>query len=102
MMLNGTRYCLGFDAGYYLPSTPGHQYSLELQTTGSFPTHLHLIVIDQTTNQQYAVLDQVSDQAELQMPGQAGIQGSWANNEVSVYSGTLSVVGTGGVVKNRP
>ena len=86
MIIAGQVKTLGVDKAFYLPSNPGHSYSLEFTTSGYSPTYLHLTVIDNVTGQQYAALDQVSDQAELQMAGQVGIQGAYGNNEWTGYS----------------
>ncbi|MHB8636585.1 MAG: hypothetical protein ACYC96_08945 [Fimbriimonadaceae bacterium] len=90
MIINGQVRTLGFDHGFFLPPTPGHSYSLELSTSGTGPTYLHLTVTDSTTGQQYAVLDQVSDQPELQTPGQIGIEAAYGQNEFSSYADTLT------------
>ncbi|HLK14708.1 MAG TPA: hypothetical protein VKT78_07885, partial [Fimbriimonadaceae bacterium] len=92
MLLNGQKYVLGYDHCLSMPTTPGHSYSIEFQTTGMAPTHLHCVMKDTTTGTQYAVLDQYSDEPEFQNVGLVGIQGGMALNEFTSYSATLSTI----------
>ena len=90
MCVGGQIAHLGYDDAFYLPASPGHSYSLRLQTTGIAPTRLQMTVTDQVTGTQYVVLDQLSDEPSLQAVGGVGIQAGYFGNEFSSYNATIN------------
>jgi hypothetical protein len=84
LVVGGQRFGLAFDRAIDLPVEP-HGYHLSFTTVGTKMTRLRGEVTDSATDKRLMMLEQLSDQPELQQAGRFGLAGGMGNNAFDAF-----------------